>query len=116
MFLYFFEKTAYRFSTRYLKRFIKLEIHTKGYKVKHIINVIRKDLAADVSILGFKLGFFGRYQKKLRNKDFYRVNGSLAPSNLNSTVSYENFVVLLKQGICGIELSIMKKMKYNAIF
>lgn len=116
LYINFFEKFSYRLSSKFIKRFLKFEIYKKGYRVNHIINLIRKDLIMDVSILGFKLGYFGRYQKRLRNKDFYKIRGSLAPSNINSVVSYENFVVLLRQGIAGIELSIIKKMKKNEIF
>lgn len=116
IFINFFEKFSYRLSSKFIKRFIKFEIYKKGYRVNHIINLIRKDLIMDVSILGFKLGYFGRYQKRLRNKDFYKIRGALSPSNINSVVSYENFVVLLRQGIAGIELSIIKKMKKNEIF
>jgi hypothetical protein len=116
IFVNIFEKNSYRVSSKFLKYFIKFEIYKKGFRIKHIMNIIKKDLIFDVSILGFKLGFFGRYQKRLRNKDFKKIKGSLAPSNINSLVSYSNFIILLKQGITGIEINIIKKMKKNAIF
>lgn len=80
------------------------------------MNILKNSLRKNSSIWGFRLGYFGRYQKRLRNKDRSVKLGPLSLSNIISLISYDNFVILLKQGITGIEIKMLKKMKKNEIF
>lgn len=44
------------------------------------------------------------------------MRGSLSPSNINSVLSHKNFCILLKQGLCGLKVSFLNKLKKNEIF
>jgi hypothetical protein len=39
-----------------------------GFKIPFLVKVICKKLNFDKSLVGCKIGFFGRYSKKLRNR------------------------------------------------
>jgi hypothetical protein len=75
-----------------------------------------KQLKKKKSIVGLKIGFFGRYEKRLRNKKVWRDIGVIAPTNINTPLSSQNFALLLKQGLCGVKMFILFKTYQNEIF
>jgi hypothetical protein len=44
------------------------------------------------------------------------MRGSLSPSNINTPITHKNFCILLKQGLCGVRVSFLNKLKKNEIF
>jgi len=44
------------------------------------------------------------------------MRGSLSPSNINAPLTHKNFCILLKQGLCGVRISLLNKLKKNEIF
>ncbi len=44
------------------------------------------------------------------------MKGLIAPSNINSNISYKSFVVLLRYGVCGVKLYLLSKVYKNEIF
>jgi len=102
-------------SANNLSCFIKMRVFQK-YKVLHIVNLLFNNLIKKKSIVGIEMGLFGRYQKKLRNRKVWKLKGIISPSNINSPISYKNFVVLLRYGICGVKLYLLTKVYKNEIF
>ena len=41
---------------------------SQKYRVSHLMGSIYRQLFRQKSLIGLKIGYFGRYQKKLRNK------------------------------------------------
>lgn len=62
-----------------------------------------------------KICLAGRYMKRLRNRKIRLDFGSFKPSNINTPISHTNFIILLKQGICGIRFTLLLKTKLNEI-
>lgn len=85
-------------------------------KVSQIVKKVFRKTKRKYFILGLKIGFFGRYEKKLRNKSVWQMRGSLSPSNINTPITHKNFCILLKQGLCGVKVSFLNKLKKNEIF
>lgn len=102
-------------SSTYLSKFIKMRILQK-YRVLHIIGLLFNNLLKQSSIVGINIGVFGRYQKKLRNRKVWKMKGMISPSNINSPISYKNFIILLRYGICGVKFYLLMKVYKNEIF
>jgi hypothetical protein len=62
-----------------------------------------------------KICLAGRYMKRLRNRKIRLDYGSFKPSNMNTPISHTNFIILLKQGICGIRFTLLYRTKLNEI-
>lgn len=112
----FFQKNIFYLNANTLKSLIHFSVIKNKSKVAHIVKKIFRKTKKKIFILGLKIGFFGRYEKKLRNKKVWQMRGSLSPSNINSVLSYRTFSVLLKQGLCGLKISFLNKMNKNEIF
>nr|YP_009308389.1 orf1594 [Paramoeba pemaquidensis]AOS85527.1 orf1594 [Paramoeba pemaquidensis] len=87
-----------------------------GFKVPFLVKVICKKLNFDKSLVGCKIGFFGRYSKKLRNRKLWKYVKQLKPSVISTPLDYYNILILQKWGITGIKLSILRKKTFNFIF
>ena len=87
-----------------------------GFKVPFLVKVICKKLNYDKSLVGCKIGFFGRYSKKLRNRKIWRYVRHIKPSVINTPLDYYNVLILQKWGITGIKLSMLRKKTFNFIF
>jgi hypothetical protein len=79
-----------------------------NYKIGHFLGILKKVLDKGKYVKGFKLRAVGRYQKKLRNRKIEINSGKLAYSNINSPISYINFVIVYRFGICGIKINILR--------
>lgn len=44
------------------------------------------------------------------------MRGSLSPSNINAPLTHKSFCILLKQGLCGVKISLLNRLKKNEIF
>lgn len=64
----FFNQNEFFNSTESLVNFLRMRIQQK-YQVSHILNLLFNNLKKKKSIIGIELGLFGRYQKKLRNRN-----------------------------------------------
>ena len=111
----FLNQNEFYNSSESLSNFIKMRVFQK-YKVLHIVNLLFNNLLKKKGIIGIEIGLFGRYQKKLRNRKVWKMKGMISPSNINSPISYKNFVVLLRFGICGVKLYLLMKVYKNEIF
>jgi len=111
----FLNQNEFYNSSESLSNFIKMRVFQK-YKVLHIVNLLFNNLLKKNGIIGIEIGLFGRYQKKLRNRKVWKMKGMISPSNINSPISYKNFVVLLRFGICGVKLYLLMKVYKNEIF
>jgi hypothetical protein len=87
-----------------------------GFKIPFLVKVICKKLNFDKSLVGCKIGFFGRYSKKLRNRKIWKYVKHLKPSVISTPLDYYNILILQKWGITGIKLSMLKKKTFNFIF
>ena len=87
-----------------------------GFKVPFLVKVICKKLNFDKSLVGCKIGFFGRYSKKLRNRKLWKYVKHLKPSVISTPLDYHNILILQKWGITGIKLSLLRKKTFNFIF
>lgn len=87
-----------------------------GFKVPFLVKVICKKLNHDKSLVGCKIGFFGRYSKKLRNRKIWRYVRHIKPSVISTPLDYYNILILQKWGITGIKLSMLRKKTFNFIF
>ena len=87
-----------------------------GFKVPFLVKVICKKLNHDKSLVGCKIGFFGRYSKKLRNRKIWRYVRHIKPSVISTPLDYYNVLILQKWGITGIKLSMLRKKTFNFIF
>lgn len=112
----FFQKNVFFLNANALKTMVQFGVTRSRNKVAHIVKKIFRKTKKKIFILGLKIGFFGRYEKKLRNKKVWQIRGSLSPSNINSVLSHKTFSVLLKQGLCGLKISFLNKMNKNEIF
>ncbi len=81
-----------------------------GYKIDHYINLLYNKLRNEADIIGLKVIYSGRYKKKLRNKKYTRTLGRIAPANINSPISHNQFIIILRYGICGLKISFVKKL------
>lgn len=113
----FFQKTNRLSNSESIKKFIRFTIKSNNRnKVSQTVKKVFRKLRKKYQILGIKIGFFGRYEKKLRNKKVWQIRGSLSPSNINTPITYKSFCILLKQGLCGVKISFLNKIKKNEIF
>ena len=112
----FFQKEIYFLNAKTIKKYIRFNLLNTRVKVAQTVKKVFRKTKRKYFILGLKIGFFGRYEKKLRNKNVWQIRGSLSPSNINTPISHKNFCVLLKQGLCGVKVSFLNKLKKNEIF
>ena len=112
----FFQKNILFLNANAVKKYIRFNIFNSRSKVNQIVKRVFKKTKKNYFILGLKIGFFGRYEKKLRNKSVWQMRGSLSPSNINSPITHKNFCILLKQGLCGVKVSFLSKLNKNEIF
>ena len=87
-----------------------------GFKVPFLVKIICKKLSYDKSLVGCKIGFFGRYSKKLRNRKIWRYIRHIKPSVISTPLDYYNVIILQKWGITGIKLSMLRKKTFNFIY
>ena len=87
-----------------------------GFKIPFLVKVICKKLNFDKSLVGCKIGFFGRYSKKLRNRKIWRYVRHIKPSVISTPLDYYNILILQKWGITGVKLSMLRKKTFNFIF
>jgi len=87
-----------------------------GFKIPFLVKVICKKLNFDKSLVGCKIGFFGRYSKKLRNRKIWRYVRHIKPSVISTPLDYYNILILQKWGITGIKLSMLRKKTFNFVF
>jgi len=66
--LNFFNNNEFFNSSEGLFNFLRMRISQK-YQVSHILNLLFNNLKKKKSIIGIEIGLFGRYQKKLRNRN-----------------------------------------------
>lgn len=112
----FFQKNSNFLSAKGIKRLIRFNMQKNRSRVTQVIKKVFKKTKRKYFILGLKIGFFGRYEKKLRNKDVWQMRGSLSPSNINAPLTHKSFCILLKQGLCGVKISLLNRLKKNEIF
>lgn len=112
----FFQKQTYFLNAKAIKRYIRFNLLNTRNKVTQTVKKVFRKTKKKYFILGLKIGFFGRYEKKLRNKSVWQIRGSLSPSNINTPITHKNFCILLKQGLCGVKVSFLNKLKKNEIF
>lgn len=112
----FFQKNIYFLNSNAIKKYIRFNVSYTRSKVSQIVKKVFRKTKRKYFILGLKIGFFGRYEKKLRNKSVWQIRGSLSPSNINTPITHKNFCILLKQGLCGVKVSFLNKLKKNEIF
>jgi hypothetical protein len=79
-----------------------------NYRIGHFLGILKKNLEKGKFVKGFKLRAVGRYQKKLRNRKIEINSGKLGYSNINSPISYINFVIVYRFGTCGIKINILR--------
>lgn len=63
----FFQKNNFFLNAQFLKSIIQNSVSNKN-KISHIIKKIFRKTKKKIAIIGLKIGYFGRYEKKLRNK------------------------------------------------
>ena len=67
-----------------------------GFKVPFLVKVICKKLNYDNGLVGCKIGFFGRYSRKLRNRKIWRYVRHIKPSVISTPLDYYNVIILQK--------------------
>jgi hypothetical protein len=112
----FFQKKTYFLNAKTIKKYVRFNLLNTRSKVTQTVKKVFRKTKKKYFILGLKIGFFGRYEKKLRNKSVWQIRGSLSPSNINTPITHKNFCILLKQGLCGVKVSFLNKLKKNEIF
>lgn len=121
--IFFFKKYKIRFikkrefnqHSHYLKELIKMRIR-QHYRISHFMGLLFRRLCNTKTVVGVKMGFYGRYQRRLRNRKRWFSRGKLSTSNINAPISYHNFVLILKYGICGIKIYLVVKTRMNELF
>jgi hypothetical protein len=78
--------------------------------------MLKKKLSINKNVKGFNIRVVGRYQKKLRNRKIEISYGRIRPSNINTPISYINFIIIYKFGTCGIKISYLRNSYYYEIF
>ena len=109
-----FNRNHIKSSSKSIMRLLAYKLQ-KGYKIEHFVRLLVNNIYNDSDIIGFKLVFKGRYQKKLRNKKQSIHFGPIAPSNINTPISYEQGVVIMRYGVCGVKLYLLQKVYINEI-
>lgn len=112
----FFKKDNHLRDAKSIKQFVSFNMKKNRSRMTQVIKKVFKKTRKKYNILGLKIGFFGRYEKKLRNKNVWQSRGSLSPSNINTPITHKNFCILLKQGLCGVKVSFLSKLEKNEIF
>lgn len=115
-FFNFFKKNSLLYNAKSIKQFIRFGMSKNRSRMTQVVKKVFKKTRKKYFVLGLKIGFFGRYEKKLRNKNVWQVRGSLSPSNINTPITHKNFCILLKQGLCGVKVSFLSKLEKNEIF
>ena len=64
----FFQKNSNFLSAKSIKRFIRFNMQKNRSRVTQVVKKVFRKTKKKYYILGLKIGFFGRYEKKLRNK------------------------------------------------
>lgn len=64
----FFQKNSLLINANSIKKFIRLGMERSRSKVSQVVKKVFRKTKKKYFILGLKIGFFGRYEKKLRNK------------------------------------------------
>ena len=110
----FIDKKEVNYSTHSLYKLILWRLKV-GYKIEHYAYLLHNKLKNEKGIIGFKIGYAGRYKKKLRNKKFIKQFGAISPSNINSPVSYNQFILIMRYGVCGVKMSYVRKAYLSSI-
>lgn len=64
----FFQKNIYFLNSKAIKKYIRFNMLNSRSKVTQVVKKVFRKTKRKHFILGLKIGFFGRYEKKLRNK------------------------------------------------
>ena len=110
----FIDKKEVNYSTYSLYKLILWRLRV-GYKIEHYAYLLHNKLKNERGIIGFKIGYAGRYKKKLRNKKFIKQFGAISPSNINSPLSYNQFILIMRYGVCGVKMSYVRKVYLSSI-
>lgn len=99
----------------YLHKLIKMRIR-QHFRLPHFIGMLFRKLRYLKNLVGISIQYYGRYQKRLRNQKKWLLKGRLTTSANYTPHSYHNFIILLKEGVCGLKISLLMKSTINAIF
>jgi len=113
--VFFLLKKRFLVSGKFFEELVKLRIKQK-FRLQHFMSILQFKLFKNKYVGSYKICYFGRYKKTLRNKDVCFLEGTISPSNINTPISYNSFAVLLKNGVCGVKLNILNKHIKNDIF
>jgi hypothetical protein len=80
------------------------------------LGILKRKLANNKKVKGFRIKAVGRYQKKLRNKKIEVNYGRIRLSNINTPLSYINFIIIYKFGTCGIKINLLRDSYNYEIF
>jgi hypothetical protein len=94
-----------------LKKTILVRIAAQ-YRIGHLIGILKRKLENNKNVKGFRIRALGRYQKKLRNRKIEVNYGRIRISNINTPISYINFIIIYKFGTCGIKINLLRN-SYN---
>jgi hypothetical protein len=64
----FFQKNVYFSNANAVKKHIRFNMMNSRARVTQIVKKVFRKTKKKIFVLGLKIGFFGRYEKKLRNK------------------------------------------------
>jgi hypothetical protein len=64
----FFQKNNLLLNAKSIKKFIRFSMEKNRSRVTQVVKKVFRKTKRKYFILGLKIGFFGRYEKKLRNK------------------------------------------------
>ena len=64
----FFQKNILFLNSNSIKKYIRFNLLNTRSKVTQVVKKVFRKTKKKYFILGLKIGFFGRYEKKLRNK------------------------------------------------
>ena len=114
--LYFFETLKLEYLTSNLISKNIIGNLKKDYVLNKIIFPILNELIDNSSFyLGWKIGCFGRFQRRGRAKKQWFKEGKLPLSTMISNLDYSFGVVRLRNGVCSIKVYIIRVIKYNYI-
>jgi hypothetical protein len=98
-----------------LKKTILVRIAAQ-YRIGHLLGILKRKLANNKNVKGFRIKAVGRYQKKLRNRKIEVNYGRIRLSNINTPLSYLNFIIIYKFGTCGIKINLLRNSYNYEIF
>ena len=84
-----------------------------GHSLNKVLAVLMRHLSENLDIyLGWKIGGFGRFQRRGRARKQWFCKGQIPFSMVTSNLDYDSRAIQLRNGICNVKVFLVKRKKF----